>query len=88
MDPANMQAMMQMQQAMQQLQSSGMMPAGAMPGLGGPPGGGAGQPQPSQALVQLISCPQRGVGHPCVALLSCQRLHHDDAAPRESESEV
>ena len=46
MDPANMQAMMQMQQAMQQLQSSGMMPAGAMPGFGGPMGGGAGQLQP------------------------------------------
>ena len=46
MDPANMQAMMQMQQAMQQLQSSGMMPAGAMPGLGGPLGGGAGRLHP------------------------------------------
>ena len=45
MEPANISAMMQMQQAMQQLQSSGMMPAGAMPGLGaglgGPLGGGA-----------------------------------------------
>lgn len=46
MDPANMQAMVQMQQAMQQLQSSGMMPAGAMPGLGAPLGGGAGELQP------------------------------------------
>ena len=44
MDPANMQAMLQMQQAMSQLQSSGMLPAGAMPGLGGPLGGGAGKP--------------------------------------------
>ena len=33
MEPANISAMMQMQQAMQQLQSSGMMPPGAMPGL-------------------------------------------------------
>ena len=45
MEPANISAMMQMQQAMQQLQSSGMMPPGAMPGLnaglGGPMGGGA-----------------------------------------------
>ena len=45
MEPANISAMMQMQQAMQQLQSSGMMPAGAMPGLnpglGGPLGAGA-----------------------------------------------
>ena len=47
MDPANMQAMMQMQQAMQQLQGSGMLPAGTMPGLGAgmgsPMGGGPGQ---------------------------------------------
>ena len=45
MEPANISAMMQMQQAMQQLQSSGMMPPGAMPGLnaglGSPMGGGA-----------------------------------------------
>lgn len=33
MDPANIRAMMQMQEAMQQLQSSGLMPQ--MPGMGG-----------------------------------------------------
>jgi hypothetical protein len=32
MDPANMQAIMQMQQAMQQLQGSGLMPSG-IPGM-------------------------------------------------------
>ena len=45
MDPANIQAMLQMQAAMQQLQASGLMPAdaaagmmpGMMPGLGGVP---------------------------------------------------
>ena len=51
MEPQNMQAMLQMQQAMQQLQSSGVMPAGSMPGLGGPPGGGAGKPS---GIPQLI----------------------------------
>lgn len=38
LDPANIQAMMQMQQAMQQLQGSGLMP----PGPGGALGLGAG----------------------------------------------
>jgi ubiquilin len=38
-DPANIQAMMQMQQAMQTLQGSGMLPPG---GLGGMPGGAGG----------------------------------------------
>ncbi len=38
LDPANIQAMLQMQQAMQQLQASGLMP----PGAGGPLGLGAG----------------------------------------------
>ncbi|KAK9906810.1 hypothetical protein WJX75_008440 [Coccomyxa subellipsoidea] len=45
MDPANIQAMVQMQQAMQQLQSSGLMP----PGPGGPLGLGAGLDQPPAA---------------------------------------
>ena len=46
MDPANLQAMLQMQAAMQQLQASGLMPAdpaaGMLPGLGGmmPPAAG------------------------------------------------
>lgn len=45
MDPANMNAIIQMQQAMQQLQGSGVMP-GLNDGLGGPlGGGGAGQLQ-------------------------------------------
>ncbi|CAL8462374.1 g1907 [Coccomyxa elongata] len=42
LDPANIQAMLQMQQAMQQLQASGLMP----PGAGGPLGLGAGLDQP------------------------------------------
>jgi hypothetical protein len=45
LDPANIQAMVQMQQAMQQLQSSGLMP----PGPGGPLGLGAGLDQPPAA---------------------------------------
>ena len=37
MNPENLQAVMQMQQAMQRLQGTGLMPqgAGAMPGMGG-----------------------------------------------------
>ncbi|CAK0751892.1 hypothetical protein CVIRNUC_002103 [Coccomyxa viridis] len=63
MEPANISAMMQMQQAMQQLQSSGMMPPGAMPGLnaglGGPMGGGAlgsgpGNPQDINAFMDRM----------------------------------
>jgi hypothetical protein len=57
MEPQNVQAMLQMQQAMQQLQSSGVMPAGSMPGLGtglgGPLGGGAGQPSGISQLILI-----------------------------------
>jgi hypothetical protein len=41
MDPANIQAMMQMQQAMQQLQASGLMPPQAAAGMPGFPGLGS-----------------------------------------------
>jgi len=42
MEPANMQAMMQLQQAIQQLQRSGVLPEGAFPGMGFPFAGGLG----------------------------------------------
>lgn len=59
LDPANIQAMMQMQQAMQQLQSSGLMPPGpgGPLGLGADLGAGAGagldQPPASAGAAQL-----------------------------------
>ncbi|CAL5227682.1 g10690 [Coccomyxa viridis] len=62
MDPANMQAMLQMQQAMQQLQSSGMMPAGAMPGFGGPMGGGAENPQDINGIMERLGFGAGGGG--------------------------
>jgi hypothetical protein len=48
MDPANMQAIMQMQQAMQQLQGSGLMPSG-IPGM--PPPVRSPPPPPQDTLL-------------------------------------
>lgn len=53
MNPENLQAVMQMQQAMQQLQSSGLVPPGGGQGAGMPGLGGAGTPS---NLVQIQSC--------------------------------
>ena len=78
MEPQNVQAMLQMQQAMQQLQSSGVMPAGSMPGLGaglgGPLGGGAGQPSGiCQVILDYIPLAQ-GLLWPLIAKVTCSEL--------------